>query len=124
MATVRITLDLPVSKLADLQVFLADVPEGYLTPNPQKTKPAPKAQESGQKPAEPKVQESDQKSAEPEPEEPKKITKTMIRSLGVQLTKEGRQDEIAAVFSKFGVSALSQLKESDYAEVYKLLGGE
>lgn len=109
MNTVRITIDLPVNRLGELQTFLLNE-----EPVPVPEVPAV-------------VAEPEQITNEPEPiaePEPIKVTKTMIRALGVEYTKAGRQDELAAVFAKFGASSLSKLEEKDFPEVYKLLGGK
>lgn len=133
MNTVKVTIDLPVNRLADLEKFLLNEPpvpvpevpavvaEPSMPARPAKAVPAnePEPEQITKDPepaAEPSV-------AEPEPE-PIKVTKTMIRALGVEYTKAGRQDELAAVFAKFGASSLSKLDEKDFPEVYRLLGGK
>ena len=101
MKTVAITMVVPVTKLAALQDFLtaeaipAEPPEAYMAH-------APKA----------------------EPEPAKQITKTELRALGVELTKAGKQVELAAALGKFGAKKLSEVKESDYEALYKELGGK
>lgn len=124
MNTVKITIDLPVNRLADLQRFLLNETPGLQmmvdAPVPVPEVPAVVAAPSE---PEPTVAEPEPANAEPEPT-PVKVTKTMIRALGVEYTKAGKQKELAEVFAKFGASSLSKLEEKDYAEVYKLLGGK
>lgn len=135
MNTVRITIDLPVDRLADLERFLLneqpvpvpEVPAVVAEPRkPKRSNGAPKpAAEPNNESSEPAAEPSDEPSepAAPEPE-PVKITKSMIRALGMEYTKAGRQAELAEVFAKFGASSLSKLEEKDFPEVYKLLGGK
>ena len=136
MNTVRITIDLPVDRLADLERFLLNeqpvpVPEvPAVVAEPRKPKrstgaPKPEDKPSTPEPAVEAAEPSDEPSepAAPEPE-PVKVTKSMIRALGMEYTKAGRQVELAEVFAKFGASSLSKLEEKDFPEVYKLLGGK
>lgn len=130
MNTVKITIDVPVDRLADLERFLLneqsipvpEVPAVVAEPKSKRSTESPKPADEPST-AEPAVAEDEPNTPEPEPE-PVKVTKTMIRALGMEYTKAGRQAELAEVFAKFGASSLSKLEEKDFAEVYKLLGGK
>lgn len=59
-----------------------------------------------------------EQTAQAMPEEPaeKPVTKADVRAKALEITKAGKSDELKAVFDSFGVSKLSELKESDYAD--------
>ena len=106
---VRVTLDLPAERLPDLTKWLAEpsneaVPARSEAPVPVPEVPAVVAAPVTSKPDE-------------------KITKTMIRARGLELTKAGKSDALGDIFKKFGASKLSDLKEENYEEAYGLMGG-
>lgn len=107
MNTVRITLDLPTDRLADLQKFL----EGK-APAPAVAKKPTKKEEPVPVPETPAVVE--------EPAEVK-IDKSALRAKGVEITKAGKQDQLREIFKKFNATNLSSLAEEHYAEAYKLM---
>ena len=133
MKTVAITMVVPVTKLAALQDFLtaeaipadtevsAERVAAYQAAVPVPEEPAVVAGGAG-------VTEPPEAYAahapKPEPEPAKQITKTELRALGVELTKAGKQVELAAALGKFGANKLSEVKESDYEALYKELGGK
>ena len=63
------------------------------------------------KDAEPK----EEKTGEDEP----KVTKEQLREICASVMKAGKQSEVKEVFKKYGASKLPELKEEDYAAVYK-----
>ena len=69
------------------------------------------------KPEEPAPAKSAEPEEAPEPaEDEKPVTKADVRAKALEITKAGKSDELKAVFESFGVSKLSELKESDYAD--------
>lgn len=50
---------------------------------------------------------------EEKPEE-KKISKTDVKAVCLQLSKEGKQEILKAAFAKFGAKKLTEVAESDY----------
>ena len=136
MKTVAITMVVPVTKLAALQDFLtaeaipadtevsAERVAAYQAAVPVPEEPAVVAGGAGVTEP-PEAYMAHAPKAEPGPAaEKKQITKTELRALGVELTKAGKQDELAAALGKFGAKKLSEVKESDYEALYKELGGK
>lgn len=112
MNTVKITIELPVKSLADLQAFLLNEFQG-----------TPSADTAG-KGNEPAAAEPDQavaKSSESGVSGPAPVTKTMIRAKGLELVKADKQAALESVFEKFGVKNLSALPEDKYEEAYRLM---
>ena len=101
---VKITMEIPVEKLTDLQMLLSSESEAPV--------PVPEVPAVVAVPVEEK---------KPEPAAPK-VTKTMIRARGIELTQAGKKAELNEVFKKFGAEKLSAVKEEDYEAVYKALG--
>lgn len=106
---VKITMEIPVEKLTDLQALLSSEHEA---PVPVPEIPAVVAEPIEEKKPEPKA---------PETVAPK-VTKTMIRARGIELTQAGKKAELNEVFRKFGAEKLSAVKEEDYEAVYAALG--
>jgi hypothetical protein len=57
--------------------------------------------------------------ASQDPAEEAKITKEMVRALFTNLIKAGKQKEAKELTSKYGASKLPDVKEKDYAAIYK-----
>lgn len=120
---VRITIDLPAEKLSELQAMLTgnlpSINDLEREPVPVPEEPvvvaAPKSKEP--KPVAKKPEKADGKSAE----KPAKVTKEMIRARGIEITKAGKQDQLAAVFKQFGAANLRSIKEENYEAVYEML---
>lgn len=120
---VRITIDLPAEKLSELQAMLTgNLPsindlerEPVLVPEEPAVVAAPKSKEP--KPVAKKPEKANGKSAE----KPAKVTKEMIRARGIEITKAGKQDQLAAVFKQFGAANLRSIKEENYEAVYEML---
>lgn len=106
---VKITMEIPVEKLTDLQALLSSGPEA---PVPVPEVPAIVAAPVEEKKTEPAAQVS----------KAPKVTKTMIRARGIELTQAGKKAELNEVFRKFGAEKLSAVKEEDYEAVYAALG--
>lgn len=105
---VRVTIDLPAEKLSELQALL--VTEPVPVPEEPAIVAAPKIEP--ERPREtPKTDKSQSVS----------ITKEMIRARGIEITKAGKQDQLAAVFKQFGAANLRSVKEEDYEAVYEML---
>jgi len=51
------------------------------------------------------------------------FTKEMVRAVFTKLFEEGKQKEAKELTAKFGANNLSELKETDYATIYKEAGG-
>lgn len=116
---VKITMEIPVEKLTELQALLSSEP----VPVPEV--PAVAVMPSAHiGMAEEPEGNHDQLQPEPEQSSPadEPVTKSMIRAKGLELTQAGKKAELEAVFKKFGAAKLRDLKEEDYAEAYKLLG--
>jgi hypothetical protein len=101
---VKITMEIPVEKLTDLQALLSSESEA---PVPVPEVPAVVAAPVEEKKPKPAAQ---------------KVTKTMIRARGIELTQAGKKAELNEVFRKFGAEKLSAVKEEDYEAVYEALG--
>lgn len=67
---------------------------------------------------EPAEQQQSSKPEETEAEEPK-VTKEMVRERLGSIMKAGKQKEVKALVAKYGASKVPDLKEEDYAAVYK-----
>ena len=106
--TVKITMEIPVEKLTELQALLNSEVE---MPVPVPEVPAVVVAPIEEKKPEPVKQE----------EAPAKITKTMIRAKGIELTQAGKKAELTEVFNRFGAEKLSAVKEEDYAAIYAAL---
>jgi hypothetical protein len=106
---VRVTIDLPAEKLSELQALLV-------------TEPVPVPEEPAVV-AMPKSIEPERPRETPKNDKPKLVlvTKEMIRARGIEITKAGKQDQLAAVFKQFGAANLRSVKEEDYAAVYEML---
>lgn len=121
---VRITIDLPAEKLTDLQAFLAEKPtesvpvpeEPDVVAAPSTTKPVKEPEPVAEKPA-----KADSMPVEKPAEPESKVTKSMIRAKGIEITKAGKQDQLEAVFKQFGAANLRAIDEADYEAVYKML---
>lgn len=48
-----------------------------------------------------------------------KITKEMVRAIFTKIIKAGKQKEAKELTTKYGASKLPELKEEDYAAIYK-----
>ena len=114
MNTVKITIDLPTDRLADLQKFLEGKPSA-----PAAVKKPAKKEEPVPVPETPAVVEKPTQ-AEEKPAEAK-VDKSMLRAKGVEITKAGKQAELREIFKKFDATNLSSLAEEHYAEAYKLM---
>lgn len=107
---VRVTIDLPAEKLSELQALL--VTEPVPVPEEPAVVAAPKT--------EPERPRETTKNVAPK-STGVAITKEMIRAKGIEITKAGKQDQLAAVFKQFGAANLRSVKEEDYAAVYEML---
>lgn len=125
MNTVKITLDLPTDRLADLQKFLEGKPSA-----PAAVKKPAKKEEPVPVPEAPAAITPSTKSDEGngtgeqsavENRGETKVDKSMLRAKGVEITKAGKQAELREIFKKFGATNLSSLAEEHYAEAYKLM---
>lgn len=116
MEKVKVTIEIPVTKLADLQRFLSgpiageDFGKGY---EPQMADAAPMAARSAEKP-EPATEKHGKSSAANEP-----VTKSDLRAAGVELTKADKRKELSEIFAKYGAENLRTLKEEHYAAALK-----
>lgn len=111
---IRVTLDIPAERLPDLAKWLEELSSEERSNTC--AVPVPEAPAVVVEPGQPAaVQASSEPAAV-------KITKTMIRARGLELTKAGKTDELGEVFKKFGADKLSSLKEADYEEAYSLMG--
>lgn len=121
---VRITIDLPAERLADFQAFLVEKPtesvpvpeEPAVVAAPNNTKPVKEPEPVAEKHA-----KADNKPIKKPAEPEAKVTKSMIRTKGIEITKAGKQDQLEAVFKQFGAANLRAIDEADYEAVYKML---
>ena len=60
-----------------------------------------------------------EKAPEKEPETETKITKEMVREVFTKIIKAGKQKEAKTLTEKYGAARLPDIKESDYAAIYK-----
>lgn len=121
--TITITMDLTAENIEKLKALL---PEGSL--KPAKVKNADETKQGAQKAApatqqipgqinmldeadEPQSENTEPETPPFDTEEPKKkapaITKTDVRAVALQISKAGKQKELAAAFAKFGAKKLS-----------------
>lgn len=52
----------------------------------------------------------------------KTYSKTDVKAVCLQFSKAGRQDELRAVFAKFGAKKLTEINEADYPALMEALG--
>lgn len=116
---VRVTIELPAEKLSELQALLI----GKVPSVPVPEEPAVAVTPTNGKPtAEPEpVPEKHTEDNDKSSDKPSKITKEMIRAKGIEITKAGKQDQLAAVFKQFGAANLRSINEDDYEAVYQML---
>lgn len=113
MDKVKVTMEIPVEMLTELQALLTD---NLPSINDLERKPVPV-------PEVPAVVAKPEQIIKETESKPVKVTKTMIRARGLELTKTGEAGTLEDIFKKFGAEKLSDLKEEDYEEAYKLMGG-
>ena len=103
---IMITLDLTPENLKILEQLCQQKAEPVKAEHPLDASPFPEV---------PVVPGTNTQAAVPEekPEE-KKISKTDVKAVCLQLSKEGRQDFLKAAFAKFGAKKLTEVAESDY----------
>lgn len=124
---VRVTIDLPAEKLSELQALLTgklpSIHDLEREPVPVPEEPAVVAAPTAAEPVtEPKpVAKKPAKTDNKPAEKPSKVTKEMIRAKGIEITKAGKQDQLAAVFKQFGAANLRSINEEDYEAVYEML---
>lgn len=124
---VRVTIDLPAEKLSELQALLTgklpSIHDLEREPVPVPEEPAVVAAPTTGEPKSvaKKPAKGDDKLSEKPAEKLVKVTKEMIRARGIEITKAGKQDQLAAVFKQFGAANLRSVKEEDYEAVYKML---
>lgn len=119
---IKVTMEIPAEKLPDLAKVLSEleakeekVPEvPAVAVEPSKPRRSAKAVPAN-KP------EPEQITKDPEPEAVK-VTKAMLRARGIELTKADKTDAIEGIFKQFGAKRLGDVKEENYAEVYKMMG--
>ena len=109
---VRITLDLPATRLPDLAKWLEEPSSAAASGLSEAPVPVPET---------PAIVALS-KPVETLPDPPITVTKTMIRARGLELTKAGESASLGEIFRKFGAEKLSDLKEENYEEAYRLMG--
>ena len=84
---------------------------------PEEEVPAEEAK--AEKPDEEAKEEApaEEETKEEAAEEEKPLTLADIKALGVELSRNGKKEEVKAVISSFGVKALSEIPEEQYSEV-------
>lgn len=84
---------------------------------PEEEVPAEEAK--AEKPDEEAKEEApaEEETKEEAAEEEKPLTLADIKALGVELSRNGKKEEVKAVISSFGVKALSEIPEEKYSEV-------
>lgn len=124
---VRVTIDLPAEKLSELQALLTgnlpSIHDLEREPVPVPEEPAVVAAPTIGEPKSvaKKPTKADDETVKRPAEKSVQITKEMIRAKGIEITKAGKQDQLAAVFKQFGAANLRSVKETDYEAVYKML---
>lgn len=81
----------------------------------------PVKQETGIVPGDPEAPKAQIIPAEPEEPKAEAITKTDLRALALKLSRSGKSDQLAEILKKFGAACLSDVKESDYADLMREL---
>ena len=118
---VRVTIDLPAEKLNELQALLTgNLPSIHDLEREPVPVPEEPAVVAAAKNIEPERLKENPKNVAPK-STGAAITKEMIRAKGIEITKAGKQDQLAAVFKQFGAANLRSVKEADYEAVYKML---
>jgi outer membrane biosynthesis protein TonB len=92
------------------------------------TKPLPgEAKISAPEPEKPKKAKKQEPTPEPvkeptpEPEETSGVTYDQVKEMALQTARAKKKDEVKAILADAGVVRISDLKESQYAEVYEKL---
>lgn len=114
--TITLSLDLTAKNWKLLQELMA----AEVEPCENLSKPCENLSAPIEKPAE--------LPPEPYVEEPpheapaKTYSKTDVKAVCLQFSKAGRQDELRAVFAKFGAKKLTEINEADYPALMEALG--
>lgn len=117
MNQITVTVDLTPRNLEILKQLCAD-PTNFqrrlaeMRDLPVVPEPAPK----------PEPKPEPEPKAEAPAEEAPKISKTDVKAVCLNLSKQGRQAELRAAFEKFGGKKFSDIKESDYPALMEELG--
>ena len=101
---ITITLDLTPENLKILEQLCPQKPESVKAEHPLETSPFPDI------PAAP-VAITNAQTVEPEK---KTISKTDVKAVCLQLSKDGKQELLKQAFAKFGAKKLTEVAESDY----------
>ena len=88
-------------------------------PTPAATGETSASAQTGDKSA--KGATSGQPNASPSEPEPKKVSKTDVRTVATALSKAGKREELSAIFAEFGGKKLSDIKEEDYPALMERL---
>ena len=89
-------------------------------PDEEAKEEAPAEEAKAEKPDEEAKEEeapAEEETKEEAAEEEKPLTLADIKALGVELSRNGKKEEVKAVISSFGVKALSEIPEEQYSEV-------
>ena len=98
---------------------LADEPKKVLKPEPKVEKPAPKPEPKAETPA----PNPEPKAEAPKVEDPKpEVSIEQVRAVATELimkdqTVPGTRDKVVAVWAKYGVTKIKDLKPKDYTNV-------
>lgn len=111
---ITITMDLTAENLSKLDALLSE------TKAPQQLS---MFDSPAEKSVEPKPEAADKPAETEALAEEQKITKTDIRAVASKLSKAGKQEELAAIFAKFGCKKLSDFdsRQEDYPALMKEL---
>ncbi len=107
------------------QISMFDPPQEEPKPKPKrapKAKPAPEAapkEEAKVNVPAPEIEEAPEAEEAPKPAAATSLTKTDIRATALELSKAGKQAELAAAFKKFDCKKLSDF--DDKPELYEAL---
>lgn len=113
---ITLTLDLPESKLPEL-LSICSPGVSFLQNAEKPSAPQPVPNENDL----PATKPAPANTAEPDAPETPTVTKADVFSMALKCSKAGKQKELAAAFKSFGAKKLSEVPESDYPALMKML---
>lgn len=113
---ITITIDTCAENFDDLRKFLDAMESVPVADSDKAPAEAPSFEVLSPKPAEAPAAKTKPVDEQPE------ITVQDIKAICLKLSKAGKQAELKAAFAKFGGKKLSDIAETDYAALMKVLG--
>jgi len=117
------TVSVPEAKCGVAQVVetkkIDKMQDGKTQDKPVDSTPKVNAEKVSEDPPKGEVVDADIKAADEPSKEKTKVTKEDLRAIFTKIIKAGKQSEAKALTTKYGAARLPDIKEEDYAAVYK-----